>query len=66
VTSTFTTRHYSPTLTGALAQAHVDDLLRDANRSRAAAHLPSPTRHRTPRRRPAWWLRGTVRTRPAA
>ena len=64
MTSTFTT--YSPTLTGALAQAHIEDLLRDASRSRAAAHLPSPTRHRTPRRRPAWWLRGTVRPHPAA
>jgi hypothetical protein len=66
VTSTFTTRPYSPTLTGAVAQAHVEDLLRDARRSRAAALLPSPTRHRTPRYRPTWWLRGTVRTHPAA
>ena len=57
---------YSPTLTGALAHAHVEDLLRDARRSRAAALLPGPTRHRTPRRRPAWWLRGTVRAHPTA
>ena len=57
---------YSPTLTGALANAHVEDLLRDARRSRAAGLLPGPTRHRTPRRRPGWWLRGTVRARPAA
>jgi hypothetical protein len=64
VTSTSTS--YSPTLTGALANAHVEDLLRDASRSRAAALLPGRTRHRTPRRRPAWWLRGTVRTHPAA
>jgi hypothetical protein len=64
VTSTFTT--YSPTLTGSLAQSHIEDLLRDASRSRAAAMLPSPTRHRTPRLRPAWWLRGTVRAHPAA
>jgi hypothetical protein len=64
VTSTSTS--YSPTLTGALANAHVEDLLRDASRSRAAALLPGPTRHRTPRHRPAWWLRGTVRTHPAA
>jgi hypothetical protein len=67
VTSTFTSSStYSPSLTGALAQAHVEDLLRDARRSRAAALLPGPTRHRTPRRRPAWWLRGTVRPYPAA
>ena len=49
-----------------LVNAHIEDLLRDARRSRAAALLPGPTRHRTPRRRPAWWLRGTVRARPAA
>ena len=67
MTSTFTSHSsYSPTLTGALAQSHIEDLLRDARRSRVAAHLPSPTRHRTPRRRPAWWLRGTVRAHPAA
>ncbi len=67
MTSTFTSHStYSPTLTGALAQAHLEDLLRDARRSRAAALLPGPTRHRTPRRRPAWWLRGTVRAHPAA
>ena len=67
MTSTSTSRStYSPTLTGALANAHVEDLLRDARRSRAAALLPGPTRHRTPRRRPAWWLRGTVRAHPAA
>jgi hypothetical protein len=67
VTSTSTYHStYSPTLTGALANAHVEDLLRDARRSRAAALLPGPTRHRTPRRRPAWWLRGTVRAHPAA
>ena len=67
MTSTFTSHSsYSPSLTGALAQAHIEDLLRDARLSRAAALLPGPTRHRTPRRRPAWWLRGTVRTRPAA
>jgi hypothetical protein len=57
---------YSPTLTGALANAHVEDLLRDARRSRTAAQLAGPTRHRTPRRRPGWWLRGTVRAHPAA
>jgi hypothetical protein len=67
VSSTSTYRStYSPTLTGALANAHVEDLLRDARRSRTAAQLPGPTRHRTPRRRPAWWLRGTVRAHPAA
>jgi hypothetical protein len=63
VTSTLSSA-YSPTLSGALAHEHVDDLLRAARRSRAAALLPDPTRHRTPRRRPAWWLRGTVRTAP--
>ena len=67
MTSTSTYRSaYSPTLTGALANAHVEDLLRDARRSRAAALLPGPTRHRTPRRRPAWWLRGTVRAHRTA
>jgi hypothetical protein len=53
---------YQPTLSGALAHEHVDDLLRAARTSRARALLPEPTRHRTPRRRPAWWLRGTART----
>ena len=41
MTSTFTCT-YSPTLTGALAQAHIEDLLRDARRSRAAAHAAQP------------------------
>jgi hypothetical protein len=53
---------YQPTLSGALAHEHVTDLLRQAATSRAAAQLPSPTGHRTRRRRPMWWLRVTART----
>jgi hypothetical protein len=49
---------YQPTLTGALAREHLTDLLRTAGASRAAAQLPRLS-HRTPRRRPLWWVRTT-------
>jgi hypothetical protein len=35
-----TTTTYQPTLTGAVAREHVNDLLREATLSRAAAQLP--------------------------
>lgn len=60
MTSTGTT--YQHTLTAAVAREHVNDLLRAADASRVAAHLPERNRHRTPRRRPAWWLRITTRS----
>ena len=52
---------YQPTLTAAVARERVNDLLRDAARSRAAAELSNGTRHRTPRRRPLWWVQVTAR-----
>ena len=39
-----TTTAYQPTLTGAVAREHVNDLLRDAAASRAAAQLPGRNR----------------------
>lgn len=53
---------YSPTLTGALAREHVSDLLRAAEAARRTTDLPRSSRHRTPRRRPVWWLGVTART----
>jgi hypothetical protein len=58
-----TTTGYQPTLTGALAREHVTDLLRTAGASRAAAELRRNP-HRTPRRRPLWWLRTTRAATP--
>ena len=58
-----TTTGYQPTLTGALAREHVTDLMRTARASRAAAELRRST-HRTPRRRPMWWLRTTRAATP--
>ena len=52
---------YQPTLTAAVAHERVNDLLREAARSRTAAKLTGRTRHRTPRRRPLWWVRVTAR-----
>ena len=57
------TTGYQPTLTGALAREHVTDLLRTAGASRAAAQLPRNP-HRTPRRRPLWWIRTTRAATP--
>jgi hypothetical protein len=57
-----TTTAYRPTLTGAIAREHVNDLLREATASRATAGLPRRDRHRTPRRRALWWIRVTART----
>jgi hypothetical protein len=48
-----------PTLRGALAREHLRDLRRAADVSRGVPELPR--RHRTPRRRPAWWIRITTR-----
>ena len=55
------TATYLPSLTAATAREHVNDLLRDATGSRVAAQLPEPTRHRTPRRRPLWWVQVIAR-----
>ena len=56
---------YQPSLTAALAHEHVNDLLRAAAASRVAGCLPDENGHRTPRRRPAWWLRIATRTTTA-
>ena len=53
---------YQPSLTAAVAHEHVNDLLRAADASRIAACLPDDKGPRTPRRRPAWWLRIATRT----
>jgi len=52
---------YQQSLTAAVAHEHVRDLLRAADSSRIAACLPDE-KHRTPRRRPSWWLRIATRT----
>lgn len=46
---------YQPTLSAALAHEHITELLRQAATSRAAAQVPDRS-HRTPRRRPLWWV----------
>jgi hypothetical protein len=56
----FTTAYHS-SFTAALAQEHLSDLLREAAAARKANELPARDPHKTPRRRPAWWLRGTGR-----
>ena len=53
---------YQPSLTAAAAREHVNALLRAADQSRATALLPAHNPHRTPRRRPTWWQRITVRS----
>jgi hypothetical protein len=60
VTSTVST--YQHSLSAAVAREHVSDLLRAAGASRVAACLPDGIGHRTPRRRPAWWLRIATRS----
>jgi hypothetical protein len=59
------TAAYQSSLTAAVAREHVHDLLRAAERSRATALLPARNPHRTPRRRPTWWQRITVRSAPS-
>jgi len=61
VTSTASTQYY-PSLTGAIASEHIVDLQRAAEASRVLAALPGGRRHRTPRRRPTWWLSVVTRT----
>jgi len=61
MTSTAGTRYY-PSLTAATAREHVADLHRAAEASRVLAALPGGRRHRTPRRRPTWWLSVVTRT----
>ena len=56
------TSSYRQSLTAAVAHESVRDLLRAADSSRVAACLPDQKGHRTPRRRPAWWLRIVTRT----
>jgi len=53
---------FQQSLTAAVAHEHVRDLLRAADASRVAACLPDGKGHRTPRRRPAWWLRIATHT----
>jgi hypothetical protein len=61
MTSTASTAYY-PSLTAATAREHVADLHRAAEASRVLAALPGGRRHRTPRRRPTWWLSVVTRT----
>jgi len=61
MTSTASTPCY-PSLTAATAREHVADLHRAAEASRVLAALPGGRRHRTPRRRPTWWLSVVTRT----
>ncbi len=48
---------HTDSLTAGLAHAHIDELLRQAATARAVAELPARNGHRTPRRRPLWWVR---------
>ena len=52
---------YHSSFSAALANEHISDLLRDAAAARKAKELPARNPHTTPKRRPAWWLRGTGR-----
>jgi len=52
---------YHSSFSAALAQEHLSDLLREAAAARQARELPAREPHKTPRRRPVWWLRGTGR-----
>jgi len=64
VTSTASTQYY-PSLTGAIAREHIVEMHRAAEASRVLAALPGGRRHRTPRRRPTWWLAVVTRTAAA-
>ena len=57
---------YQTSLTAAVAREHVNDMLRAAYRYHAADHLPAVNPHRTPRHRPTWWQRTTLRSSPSA
>jgi len=61
VTSTASTQYY-PSLTAAIAREHIAELHRAAEATRVLAALPRGRRHRTPRRRPTWWLSVVTRT----
>jgi hypothetical protein len=50
------TTSYQSTLSAAVAHEHINDLLRVAAQSRAGAQASSRDPHRTPRRRPLWWI----------
>jgi hypothetical protein len=66
VTSTASTQSvYYPSLTAAIAHEHIVELHRAAEASRVLAALPGGRRHRTPRRRPTWWLQVVTRTAAA-
>ena len=53
---------YQASLSAAVANERVNDMLREAARSRTAAELSNGSRHLTPRRRPLWWVQVTART----
>ena len=61
MTTTASTPYY-PSLTAAVAREHIADLHRAAEVSRVLAARPGGRRHRTPRRRPTWWLKVVTRT----
>lgn len=48
-------------LSSAVAYERVQDMLRAAERSRTVRDVSPHDRHRTPRRRVAWWHRATAR-----
>ena len=61
MTSTASIQYY-PSLTAAVAREHVVELHRAAEASRVRAAVTGGRRHRTPRRRPTWWLQVLTRT----
>ena len=60
--TTTASAQYYPSLTAAIAREHVVELHRAAEASRVRAALPGGRRHRTPRRRPTWWLQVVTRS----
>ena len=56
------TSGYQQSLTADVAHETVRDLPQAADSSRIAACLPDGQGHRSPRRRPAWWVRIATRT----
>ena len=63
--TTTASNQYYPSLTAAIAREHIVELHRAAEASRVLAALPGGRRHRTPRRRPTWWLSVVTRTATA-
>ena len=51
-----------PTITTSVASAHRDDMFRTTAAHRQVREARTAGPARTPRSRPAWWIRTTIRT----